>query len=91
MLSGIGPRDHLEEMKISVKHELPGVGQNLQDHVSALIPYLVDPPPGTPNPNDFTLNLYQSVTPKVVQQMMMNSSGLLYANPGGGMAFINTK
>jgi choline dehydrogenase-like flavoprotein len=31
MLSGIGPRDHLEEKKIKVQVELAGVGSNLQD------------------------------------------------------------
>ena len=33
MLSGIGPADHLKEMSIKVVHPLPGVGQNLQDHL----------------------------------------------------------
>jgi choline dehydrogenase len=32
-LSGIGPKKELEEAGIEVKHELPGVGQNLQDHL----------------------------------------------------------
>ncbi|HYF17671.1 MAG TPA: GMC family oxidoreductase N-terminal domain-containing protein [Ramlibacter sp.] len=32
MLSGIGPGQHLREHGIDVLHELPGVGQNLQDH-----------------------------------------------------------
>ena len=32
LLSGIGPKDHLEEASISVKRELP-VGKNLQDHI----------------------------------------------------------
>lgn len=34
MLSGIGPRDHLEEMGIDIVEDLP-VGLNLQDHVVA--------------------------------------------------------
>lgn len=32
MLSGIGPADHLKEHGIDVVSDLPGVGQNLQDH-----------------------------------------------------------
>jgi len=32
MLSGIGPAKHLRENGIDVRHDLPGVGQNLQDH-----------------------------------------------------------
>jgi len=33
MLSGIGPKDQLEKLSIPVHADLPGVGQNLQDHV----------------------------------------------------------
>lgn len=33
MLSGIGPGAHLTASGISVLHDLPGVGQNLQDHI----------------------------------------------------------
>ncbi len=33
MLSGIGPADHLREMKIDLILDAPGVGQNLQDHI----------------------------------------------------------
>src|SRR3954470_12181826 len=32
MLSGIGPADHLHEVDVAVRHDLPGVGRNLQDH-----------------------------------------------------------
>ncbi|WP_158969777.1 GMC family oxidoreductase [Chachezhania sediminis] len=34
MLSGIGPADDLHTMGIRVHHDLPGVGQNLQDHLN---------------------------------------------------------
>jgi choline dehydrogenase len=37
MLSGIGPAAHLGQHGIAVIHDLPGVGQNLQDHYSAPI------------------------------------------------------
>jgi choline dehydrogenase len=33
MLSGIGPAHELKRFGIEVRHELPGVGQNLQDHI----------------------------------------------------------
>ena len=32
MLSGVGPAAHLAEMGIKALHDLPGVGENLQDH-----------------------------------------------------------
>jgi choline dehydrogenase len=32
MLSGLGPADHLRDFQIAVIADLPGVGQNLQDH-----------------------------------------------------------
>ncbi len=37
LLSGIGPAAHLAQHGIAVVHDLPGVGQNLQDHYSAPI------------------------------------------------------
>lgn len=42
MLSGIGPRQHLESMGIRVVRDLPGVGENLHNHASFSV--------------DFTLN-----------------------------------
>ncbi|XP_059055557.1 ecdysone oxidase-like [Achroia grisella] len=39
MLSGIGPKNHLEEMNIDIVQESTNVGQNLQDHV--LVPVAI--------------------------------------------------
>jgi choline dehydrogenase-like flavoprotein len=39
MLSGIGPKAHLQQHGIAVLHDLPGVGQNLQDHVTSNLIY----------------------------------------------------
>ncbi len=33
MLSGVGNSDHLNEFQIPVQHHLPGVGENLHDHL----------------------------------------------------------
>ncbi len=37
MLSGIGASDHLNEAGITPTHHLPGVGQNLQDHLEIYV------------------------------------------------------
>lgn len=37
LLSGIGPEDELERHGIPVRHVLPGVGRNLQDHLDVLV------------------------------------------------------
>ncbi|MFJ2645268.1 GMC family oxidoreductase [Streptomyces sp. NPDC087420] len=49
MLSGIGPADHLRQIGIQVRADLPGVGANLHDHPLAWISYGVkkSPVPGS--------------------------------------------
>lgn len=37
MLSGIGPKEHLAEKGIETKADIPGVGQNLQDHLDVIV------------------------------------------------------
>jgi choline dehydrogenase len=39
MLSGIGPAHDLERLGIAVRADLPGVGQNLHDHLAATATY----------------------------------------------------
>ena len=41
MLSGIGPADHLRQFGIPVVLDLPGVGQNLMNHLSAQLTFKV--------------------------------------------------
>jgi choline dehydrogenase-like flavoprotein len=35
--SGIGPADHLSSVGVKVRHDLPGVGSNLQDHLDLFV------------------------------------------------------
>ncbi|HET8725927.1 MAG TPA: GMC oxidoreductase, partial [Alphaproteobacteria bacterium] len=44
MLSGIGPAETLGRAGVPVRHELPGVGANLRDHVGVYLSYEVDLP-----------------------------------------------
>ena len=39
MVSGIGPKDQLSQFSIPLIHDLPGVGQNLQDHPDFIFGY----------------------------------------------------
>ena len=59
-LSGVGNGDHLAQHQIPVKHHLPGVGENLQDHLQIRSVYKVS--------NTVTLN--QRVNSLVGKAMM---------------------
>ena len=48
MNSGVGPAGELRQVGIEVRHDLPGVGKNLQDHVQARFTFLTRLP-GTLN------------------------------------------
>jgi len=43
-LSGVGPRDLLQKFHISLTHELPGVGENLHDHLQIRMMWKVKGP-----------------------------------------------
>jgi choline dehydrogenase len=45
-LSGIGPADLLQQHGLAVQHHLPGVGENLQDHLQIRAVYKIRPPRG---------------------------------------------
>jgi choline dehydrogenase len=44
LLSGVGPREELEALGIEVRHDLPGVGENLLDHPESVIVWETDGP-----------------------------------------------
>ena len=42
MLSGVGPAAHLRDKSVAVIHDLPGVGQNLHDHFSTDVTWVLN-------------------------------------------------
>lgn len=52
-ISGIGPGALLQEFGIPVRHELPGVGENLQDHLQIRMVYQVNVPTLNDEINNF--------------------------------------
>uniref|UniRef100_A0A182N4F2 Glucose-methanol-choline oxidoreductase N-terminal domain-containing protein n=1 Tax=Anopheles dirus TaxID=7168 RepID=A0A182N4F2_9DIPT len=90
MLSGIGPRAHLEKHGIRVIQDLPGVGRNLQDHVATGAGgYTVQPPPGSgPLAYDFG----QAVGVDTLRRFLFDGDGILYGmSLCEVMGFLNTK
>ncbi|MBK0327584.1 GMC family oxidoreductase N-terminal domain-containing protein [Rhodobacteraceae bacterium F11138] len=53
MLSGLGPKAHLEEIGITPLRDLPGVGQNLNDHT--LCPVIYEGAQPIPAPSDMSI------------------------------------
>jgi choline dehydrogenase len=81
MLSGIGPADHLNEVGVAPIHDLPGVGENLQDH-----PYVVgvwDAPGGD--------DLADAEKPKYLLEWMLRRSGPLTSTVAEAFAFIRSR
>ncbi|XP_076624422.1 uncharacterized protein LOC143343416 [Colletes latitarsis] len=93
MLSGIGPADHLEEVGIPVVHDLPGVGQNLQDHAGiGGMTYYVDPPVDYTGSKTFTYIQSENVDVKSAFEFAKNHTGPLYSPAyTEGTAFVYSK
>ncbi|WP_205967564.1 GMC family oxidoreductase N-terminal domain-containing protein [Paraglaciecola sp. 20A4] len=77
MTSGIGPKDHLEEHGITVIHDLPGVGQNLQDHYMMPVVYTCTKP----------ISLSQAGSEEQAA-LYGKGKGLLTSNIGEGGGFL---
>ncbi|KAH1011254.1 hypothetical protein HUJ04_000666 [Dendroctonus ponderosae] len=81
MLSGIGPKDHLEKLGIKVLEDLP-VGRNLQDHIAF---------PGLSFEIDQAVDLNIRETIQQISEFIDNGTGLLTSLGGSeGIGFIKT-
>jgi len=60
-LSGIGPAEHLKSIGIDLAHDLPDVGENLQDHYMAPMAWEINPGFYTYNNQLSGLNLIKNV------------------------------
>ncbi|XP_076299315.1 glucose dehydrogenase [FAD, quinone]-like [Lasioglossum baleicum] len=92
MLSGVGPKDHLNDIGVDTVHDAPGVGENLQDHVAiGGMAYLITPPANYTK-KQFIFDLPESLNIDSVEEFAINRTGVMYALPiCEAMAFINSK
>ncbi len=99
MLSGIGPAEHLRAFGIPVVVNLPGVGQNLQDHAIAHVGYqaTIDVQPAlTSNLAEAGLFLHTANNLDVVPDMQFHFGPTLWVQPeydrsGPGFTFVATQ
>jgi choline dehydrogenase len=85
MLSGIGPAAHLAEQGITPLHDLPGVGQNLQDHLQIRTVYKVA---NTTTLNQMANSLWGKA--KIAAQYALTRSGPMSMAPSQLGAFASS-
>ena len=81
LLSGVGPADQLRDLGAQVRHELPGVGENLQDH-----PYVVcswDVPGGG--------SLADAEKPRALLEYLLRRTGPLTSTVAEAFAFVRSR
>jgi choline dehydrogenase len=81
MLSGIGPADHLRALDIPVMVDLPGVGENLQDHLLIGVEYELTKPIG----------LHKADNLSNILKFLVFKSGPLTSNVAEVGGFIKTR
>ena len=83
--SGVGPAALLRELDISLVHELPGVGQNLQDHLEMYLQYACTQP----------VSLYPALKllnqPGIGAQWLLKGNGIGASNQFEAGGFIRTR
>jgi choline dehydrogenase/4-pyridoxate dehydrogenase len=85
MLSGIGDPEELKRHDIAVKHALPGVGKNLQDHVSAILMY------HRKEPSPFFRMMRADRIGRELARAYVFGTGFAADVPGGITAFLKSR
>lgn len=86
MLSGIGPKQHLQDHGIDCVVDLPGVGQNLQDHLDAIVQHRCEAKKG------YAVAL--TALPKYIKstfQYLFKRKGLFSSNIAEAGGFVKTR
>lgn len=78
LLSGIGPAAHLRALGLDVVHDLPGVGENLQDHMSLPVAFTCTQP----------ISLAAAQTPEQLARFTAEQMGMLTSNIGEAGGFL---
>ena len=81
LLSGVGPVTELERHGIPLVHELPGVGAQLEDHLSAGI--LVE--------SKRPITLFAAEKPLQLLRYLVSRKGMLTSNVAEAAAFVRTR
>jgi choline dehydrogenase len=81
MLSGVGPADDLKRLGISVVADVPGVGENLQDHLATFVAYKSERP----------VTLANAERPGNVISFLLFKKGPLTSNVAEAGGFVRTR
>ncbi|HEX5910300.1 MAG TPA: GMC family oxidoreductase N-terminal domain-containing protein [Thermoleophilaceae bacterium] len=81
MVSGIGPADHLADVGVDVRHDLPGVGQNLHDHPFCVCIWDAHDGP----------SLLDAEKPRALLEWVMRKSGPLTSPVAEALGFVKTR
>ena len=81
MLSGIGPADHLGSVGVGVAHDLPAVGQNLQDHPFLTLIWA----------SEVGGSLYGADKPKPLLEWVLRKTGPLTSSVAEAFAFVRSR
>ncbi|CAA9502662.1 MAG: Oxidoreductase, GMC family [uncultured Solirubrobacteraceae bacterium] len=80
-LSGIGAPDDLRAVGVQVRHELPGVGRNLQDHPFVSLIWEISD----------TDTLYEAEHPRYLAEWALRRTGPLSSSVAEVVAFVRTR